>query len=272
MRVIITVATTRFAMVVSFAILLAGGLFGVAPAPMARAVTAFGDPHFQSTWASTDQVVASQQVNRTWMWGPQPNGAAIVEPYWDSSTGWRLVQYFDKTRMEITHPEGDQSSIWFVTNGLLAEELITGNMQIGDNKFVPYAPAQVNVAGDANDPNGPTYATFNTLMGYGAIPSGWIITQTVDRAGTVGADSSLASYNVTAQDVGAPTHHNVASVFWDFMNSSVRSTKRTDRHRQAVPEPVLRHRLSVDRGLLDARAGRWGAASWCWCRSSSAGS
>ncbi len=34
------------------------------------------------------------------------------------------------------------------------------------------------------------------------------------------ADPSLDSYDVTAMDVGAPTKHNVASVFWDFMNSS----------------------------------------------------
>ncbi len=87
--------------------------------------------------------------------------------------------------MEITHPDGDPNSIWYVTNGLLAEELITGRMQVGDSSFEQRSPADVNIAGDANDPNGPTYATFNPLMGYGAIPSGWKITQTVDRAGTV---------------------------------------------------------------------------------------
>lgn len=205
---------------VSLVTLLASTFLTVTPAPAAQAATAFGDSHFQSTWAYTDQPVASGSVNRTWMWGPQPNGAAIVEPYWDASTGWRLVQYFDKTRMEITNPGGDQASIWYVTNGLLAKELITGNMQIGDDKFVQYPPAQVNVAGDANDPNGPTYATFNTLMGFGAIPNGWTITQIVARNGTVAADSSLSSYGVTSVDVGAPTNHNVASVFWDFMNST----------------------------------------------------
>ena len=93
-------------------------------------------------------------------------------------------------------------------------------MQLGDNTFVQLSPAQVNVAGDLNDPNGPTYAGFNPLLSYGAIPNGWTITQTVDRAGTVSNDSSLTSYDVTAVDVGAPTSHNVASVFWDFMNSS----------------------------------------------------
>ncbi|HEX3722660.1 MAG TPA: hypothetical protein VHV31_07700, partial [Nitrolancea sp.] len=48
----------------------------------------------------------------------------------------------------------------------------------------------------------------------------WIISQTVDRAGNVGTSDSVKNYNVTAQDVGSPTQHNVASVFWDFMNSS----------------------------------------------------
>jgi hypothetical protein len=144
----------------------------------------------------------------------------MPESYAESPDGQRLVQYFDKTRMEITHPDGDASSIWYVTNGLLAKELITGQLQLGDNTFESHAPAQINVAGDANDPSGPTYATFNTLMGYGAIPNGWVIGQTVDRAGSVGSDDGSKAYNVTAVNVGSPTNHTVASVFWDFMNSS----------------------------------------------------
>ncbi len=176
--------------------------------------------NFGNTWAYTDQPVATGKVNRTWMWGPSADSPSLLEPYAESPDGQRQVQYFDKTRMEISHPNGYASSIWYVTNGLLAEELITGRLQLGDSAFEQHVPAQVNVAGDANDPNGPTYATFNTLMGYGAIPSGWKIIQTVDRAGNIDSDSNLASYSVTAEDVGAPTHHDVASVFWDFMNSS----------------------------------------------------
>ncbi len=179
----------------------------------------------QKVWSSTDSLVANQTVNRTWIWGPSANSFYVVEPYQHPTanggqTNWRVVQYFDKSRMEITDPSGDASAQWYVTNGLLAEELVTGRMQLGDNTFVQLSPAQVNVAGDLNDPNGPTYASFNPLLGYGAIPNGWKITQTVDRAGTVSNDASLASYNVTATDVGAPTSHNVASVFWDFMNSN----------------------------------------------------
>ena len=212
--------TGRFVAVFASLTLLMSTLFVLIPGAAVAASSDFGDPHFQSTWAYTDQPVVSGLVSRTWMWGPQQNGPAIAEPYWDSSTGWRKVAYFDKTRMEITDPAGDQSSIWYVTNGLLAKELITGDMQIGDDKFVQFAPAQVNVAGDANDPNGPTYATFNALMSLSPGAAGSTITQTVDRTGTVATDASLASYGVTAQEVGALTHHTVASAFWTFMTST----------------------------------------------------
>lgn len=180
----------------------------------------FADPAFQAVWARTDSPVSVGQANRTWMWGSLPDTPGLGEPYVESPGGTRLVQYFDKSRMEITHPNGDRNSIWYVTNGLIAKELITGSMQLGDATFHSYAPAQVNVAGDLNDPNGPTYATFNTLLGQSAVPTGSTVTQTVDRNGTVQTDASLGSYAVTAKDVGALTHHTVASVFWDLMTSS----------------------------------------------------
>lgn len=207
---------SRFSRIVAVLGLL-GLLVGVAAPAAAEQIAS---QYFFNTWSQTDQPVTAGVISRTWMWGPEPNTAGLSEAYAESPNGQRLVQYFDKTRMEITHPDGDASSIWYVTNGLLAKELITGQLQLGDNTFEPHDPAQVNVAGDANDPNGPTYATFNTLMGLGATPAGWLITQTVDRAGNVGSDDGLGSYNVTATDVGSPTNHTVASVFWDFMNSS----------------------------------------------------
>ena len=175
---------------------------------------------FGATWAYSDLPVATLSASRTWMWGSQADSGPLLEPYVEASGGQRLVQYFDKSRMELTHPAVDPSSIWYVTNGLLAAELITGRMQLGDTTFHQYAPAQVNIAGDSNDPNGPTYASFNRLLGYAPIPNGWTVTQTVDRAGNVGADPSLAGYGVSALDLGVPTHHDVASVFWSFMTGS----------------------------------------------------
>ena len=60
--------------------------------------------------------------------------------YKNAPGGQRLVQYFDKSRMEINNPGGDQNSPFYVTNGLLAAELITGRMQVGEANFDSAAP------------------------------------------------------------------------------------------------------------------------------------
>ena len=198
-------------------VILVSAMANMSPGALAAPI---GNAAFQSTWARTDQPVAGGQISRTWMWGPSADTPIMTEPYVEAPGGQRQVQYFDKSRMEITNPGGDQNSPWYVTNGLLAKELITGNMQFGNNTFHQEAPAQVNVAGDLNDPNGPTYASFTGLMGVAPLANGAVITQTVNRAGQVGTDASLSSQNVTATDVGAPTNHTVASVFWAFMNTT----------------------------------------------------
>ncbi len=188
----------------------------LAHAPLARALPTGHDAFFD-TWARSDLPVAEGQVARTWMWGPEPFTLPLREPYSDAPGGTRLVQYFDKSRMEITDPATDRSSPWYVTNGLLAKELITGQLQLGDASFEQYAPAQVNVAGDPDDPNAPTYASFSALLAAPPLPVGAPVTQMLDRAGTVGADTALGRFGVTAAVFVPETGHTVASVFWDFM-------------------------------------------------------
>jgi YD repeat-containing protein len=79
------------------------------------------------------------------------------------------VRYFEKSRMEISDPAGDPSSPWYVTNGLLVVELVTGQMQIGLSSFHSRQPPEVNVAGDPDDADGPTYATFGGLRALTAL-------------------------------------------------------------------------------------------------------
>src|SRR6185437_10301965 len=90
---------------------------------------------FSNVWARTDKPVASGAVQRTWLWGPEANTPALTESYAKSPIASRTVQYFDKSRMELTDPNGDPTSPWYVTNGLLAKELVTGKMQVGDTAF-----------------------------------------------------------------------------------------------------------------------------------------
>jgi hypothetical protein len=175
---------------------------------------------FSRTWERTDRPVIEGAVARTWMWGPEAFTTALDEPYTESRDAQRTVQYFDKARMEITNPEADQNSIWYVTNGLLVVEMVTGRLQLGDNTFEQRQAAQINVAGDANDATGPTYATFSSLSDAAPLPFNQQIIQRVDRAGNVTQDESLANHNIEIAFIDDVTNHTIAAPFWEFMNSS----------------------------------------------------
>jgi hypothetical protein len=182
---------------------------------------------FNRTWNRTDLPIAAGRVSRSWIWGDPQNGFRLytTEPYANSPGGVRNVRYFDKSRMEITCsvtecPDLDPDGPWYVTNGLLVMELITGRLQLGNDQFEQRLPAVVNVAGDSDDPTGPTYATFAGLLNAGPLGDGSVITQRVDRAGNVWTDDSLAVRGVTAATYVLETNHRVATPFWEFMNSS----------------------------------------------------
>ncbi|CAN5661375.1 hypothetical protein BH23CHL2_BH23CHL2_20710 [soil metagenome] len=201
--------------------LLAGGL--VLTLILASSTALAAPPanrYFDNTWQRTDRPVAEQQVSRTWMWGPDALTGPLNEPYTDAPGLFRTVQYFDKSRMEITYPADDPNSIWYVTNGLLAQELITGRMQFGDAAIEHYEPAEINVAGDSDDPDGPTYASFQRIgtppLGFSEDPR---ITR-ISRDGTLTDDPSLAEYDIYSNYYVIETNHRVAEPFWEFMNSS----------------------------------------------------
>ncbi len=208
-------STTR----ITFAGLLTAMTLAVAMVVPAGAAEP-GDSDFLRTWQRTDWPVLNSLVSRTWVWGPEAFTERVIESYEEAPGGNRIVQYYDKSRMEITFPDADRNSPFFVTNGLLVVELVTGRMQVGDNSFDDRQPAQVNVAGDAGDPNGPTYASFTHLLNSSPLPFGQPITQTIDRAGNVGADASLATQSVQVAYLDDVTNHAIAAPFWEFMNAS----------------------------------------------------
>lgn len=175
-------------------------------------------PAFAGTWLTADEVVASIETSRSWLWGPFSFDLR-VEPYEEAEHGQRLVAYFDKSRMEITDPYGDRSSEWYITNGLLVNELISGQMQVGDNQFESRESADIQVAGDPTNNDGPTYASFSGLLETDAGDEGSLITRTLQNDGSVGTDPDLDEYGVTAAEFIPDTGHNIASVFWDFLNS-----------------------------------------------------
>jgi hypothetical protein len=121
----------------------------------AAAPVSFAAPAFGAAWSPVDEPVASGAVQRPYLWGAGPSSAGLSEPYRDAPGGTRLVQYFDKARMELTDP-----ALGTMTTGLLTRELVTGRIQVGDS------PASIEVrgrgsttaiVGDATNPS-PTYS------------------------------------------------------------------------------------------------------------------
>jgi hypothetical protein len=172
---------------------------------------------FEQTWARTDLPVAEGRVQRTWMWGAEPFTGVATERYQDSPNGFRQVQYFDKSRMELTHPDEDADAEWYVTNGLLVVELMSGWMQIGDDASIEREPARVNVAGDPE--SGPTYAALSPLRWAAARDEDEVVTQRLEADGSVSEDPDLTGRQVMTAHFVSETRHTVAEPFWAFMNA-----------------------------------------------------
>jgi hypothetical protein len=179
----------------------------------------FADDAFKQIWQRNDLSLAAQRIERSWLWGPSAF-ASRNEAYRQGQNGLRLVQYFDKARMEINDASQPRSSVGYVTNGLLVRELVTGAMQVGDNQFLAQDPAEVVIAGDADDSNAPTYASFATVIGERAADlTGERADRTLRRGGQVvpyeGRLDDAASFVRYVEETG----HNIPRVFWEYLNS-----------------------------------------------------
>jgi len=187
-----------------------------------------------ANWQRTDKPVMDGVVNRTWMWGPQATAYLTWESYADAPSGKRKVIYFDKSRMEITDPNAERDDPWYVSNGLLVVELVSGKLQTGHQRFENLTPASVNVAGDASDPNGVTYATLAKLRAPYSGPEPGPLTWTLDRAGNIGVDARFASFDVETTWYEPATGHWVAEPFWELMTSSGTVWEDADYHDEAL--------------------------------------
>jgi hypothetical protein len=183
----------------------------------------FATPEFQEVWDRTDRPVQEGATSRTWLWGPAANTPLIQEPYEEADDGDRDVQYTDKSRMEMPWSDDVDEGPWQITQGLLAWEMMAGQIQVGDTEFIDAFPAEVQIAGDP-DAQGPTYATLGIHLNSAARAHGNVITDFLHASGEVVQESHLDIYGVTDvdgvwQDVDG-IDQPIANVFWDFMTSS----------------------------------------------------
>ena len=210
------------------ALALLGTSLGQATAA-APAQSAFADPAFQQVWERSDKPVAEGRAGRSWTWGPTATESRM-EPYQGAPGNQRLVQYFDKARMEINNPNGNRNDPFFVTNGRLVVEMVSGRIQTGENQYNSVLPAEIPVAGDTPDGfiDTPTYATLYNIANIGGVGQranqlapGTPIRARLNRAGNVDTMPPGAvpeDPRSTALMYVPETGHNIPQVFWDFLN------------------------------------------------------
>lgn len=218
----------RLSVCVAIACMALMAIAPLAPARRVAALVPFASPAFGAAWSPVDEPVSSGAVQRPYLWGAGPSSAGLSEPYRDAPGGMRLVQYFDKARMELTDPARGT-----VTTGLLSRELVTGRIQIGDS------PASIEVrgrgsttaiVGDATN----TYPTYSQLRDRIDRPqsdaTGQFVTDALALSPGATTDSTLAVQSGgmarAADDPNAQLMHFVPETgqtiplaFWSFLTA-----------------------------------------------------
>jgi hypothetical protein len=175
-----------------FGAALALAMLGVllVPAVMVFAQPTFANEAFARVWNRQDRAVFEGFSDRSWTWGPENISPQLNEAYEEGIDGQRVVQYFDKSRMEINDPTANPNDRFYVTNGLLPIEMMTGRMQVGNNSFEQRGPAQISAIGDPG--NFPNYSDLLPLyQSPGNVQSselGQPITQFLNNNGSVSSD------------------------------------------------------------------------------------
>jgi hypothetical protein len=209
------------------AFVLTLGLFALL-IPLPATAEAPANNAFTALWQRTDLPVAVDHVHRSWMWGDPASATPVVESYDGAPGGVRVVQYYDKGRMEITHPQSDPNAPGYVTSGLLTRELISGRMQVGDDTFDDtQQPARIALAGDDTN-TFPTYADLATWIDQGAADrTGEQITTALTPDGPSTHDAAqsdsgarAARYVTYTGGNGQTVGYNIPAAFWTFMNQS----------------------------------------------------
>lgn len=186
----------------------------------------FADPAFLGQWQLADKPIQDGAVtNRSWVWGPAFSDGK-TEDYAEAPGGKRQVQYFDKARMEINNPNASRNDKYFVTNGLLVTELISGQLQTGDNSFAanPAGPSKIPVAGDP-DGNGvallySSFAPVASLSGNNRATdqTAQAVINTLSKDGVAAQNSGTGAYNVSNAYYESTLGHNIPTPFWNFLN------------------------------------------------------
>ncbi len=191
------------------------------------------DRAFEQLWQATD---GQRSAEQSWLWGPQRLWQT-QERYAESPRQLRWVRYYAKARMEISDPSLAPKSPWYISNGLLVIELVTGRLQIGNQAWHEQCAtggcgSEQPVAGDAvlanRAPRYRDWAEFLTLNGQaGADLRGQPVTNwlTHEPEGVqVWSDPSLAERypETSGSQRDEITGQTVPAVMWNYVQAQAR--------------------------------------------------
>jgi hypothetical protein len=212
----------------------------------ALAAPAIGNESFRRVWERQDRAVAEQMSGRSWTWGPAPISELVRETFVEGNEGTRAVQYFDKSRMEINDPTADPNATWYVTNGLLPIELMTGRLQLGLSQFEFRGPARVSAIGDPDQ--FPSYADLLPLYQ----SPGTVNPSDLGKPATgfLNPGGAITGFNDYANDpattlVRGENNHGVAKAFVDFTQQTGLVYERGRYVRAQVYDPLFVFGLPV---------------------------
>jgi hypothetical protein len=198
------------------------GIIALLSVSVVQAADEFASPAFAQRWRHDEQIVPN-------FWGPLatahpgqyeqylgvatcPHAIACHVVPVEPTAERRLVQYFDKGRMELTIAAGGPT----VTAGLLVREMITGRVQISDTQFVDQSPAAVPVAGDADNP----FPFYRDLSGGATMAPTASVGAPVQLLLTPTGASTTTAFATDPQTIGAErdgqTGHALPRAFADF--------------------------------------------------------
>ncbi|MGI8587829.1 MAG: hypothetical protein ACR2M0_09105 [Chloroflexia bacterium] len=181
------------------------------------------DPAFGRVWSKADAAVAAGTAPRSWLWGPTLLYRA-AEAYAQRPGGRHDVEYYDKARMEVNDPSADPNSPYYVTNGLLTVEMISGDIQTGNTSSIhETVPCILPVVGDPRKDN-PIAPDYNSLAGVASLHGehqapnrvGQPVSDALDTGGGVYTDivhSGLSHYAAFVTQTG----HNIPDLFWHYL-------------------------------------------------------
>lgn len=187
------------------------------------------DPAIAAIWNATDGPVASDAVERDWMWGPDAISTS-VEYSSDSPNGVRRMVYFDKGRLDILDSSASPEADWYVTGALLVTQMLAGQIPFAEDGVVRRSPPVIPVAGDIDQPAPLTYATLAPLASVGGwavgtedVPGlvaeprvGQPVQALINSDGTV-EEGGIADSTILVADYDSTTGHNVAAPFADWV-------------------------------------------------------